>query len=116
MPAGGRSGMFPSLRMHRPGRADDMTSGNSKRNATPSSNVVAFQNPDRPPGVGYHRVQARQETQPREFPSEVRILRHRHDEVTEQSGTVVQALFAARKGAACRVATLTARENEILER
>jgi DNA-binding CsgD family transcriptional regulator len=93
-----------------------MTSGNPTRKAIHVSNVVVFQHPDRPGEAGHLRVPARQETQLREFRSEVRVLRHRHDEIAEQPGAVVHALFAARQGAAFRVATLTRREHEILQR
>jgi two-component system CheB/CheR fusion protein len=46
--------------------------------------------------------------------AEVPMGHLQHDEVTRQPGAMVQAVFAARKEAAHRVATLTAREHEIL--
>jgi len=85
------------------------------RRTVPSAEMSPAQEADHGEGARYDRALARREIDLREALAEVQGLRRRHDEVKRQSQNVVSTLFATRETAACRIATLTPREQEILE-
>ena len=92
-----------------------MTSGNLSRNAASPSNIVPFIQPRRTAEMDYRRAFGSQDIQPPIGVATVRIQRVQNDEVTQQPGAMVRALFAAREEAAHRVAMLTTREHEIMD-
>ncbi len=92
-----------------------MISGNRARNPATQSNVVRFEQRRKPEAASHDRALARREAELREALAKVQALRRQHDRLTRQSGSVVHALYAARETAASRVATLTPREQEVLE-
>jgi DNA-binding CsgD family transcriptional regulator len=93
-----------------------MTTRQLARNAASSSNILNFVHPERNAEVCHDRELARQETQLREALAKVQALRRQQREMMQPAmGGVVRALFDAREAAACRVATLTPRELEVLE-
>jgi DNA-binding CsgD family transcriptional regulator len=79
------------------------------------SNVVRFDPPEGVTETSYDRALARQEAHLREALATVQVPRDEYDAERQQSGTILSALFAARETAARRVATLTAREREVLD-
>ena len=83
--------------------------------APASSNVVRFEKKRKSEAASHDRALARREAELREALADVQALRRQHDRLTRQSGSVVHALYAARETAASRVATLTTREQEVLE-
>ena len=90
--------------------------GHPTRHAVSPAVLTSSEHPDQDEGAQYDRMLARQETQLREALAEIQALRRQNAEMTRQpEGGVVRALFAAREAAACRVATLTPREHEILD-
>ena len=92
-----------------------MISGNRARNPATPSIVVMFEQRRKPEAASHDRALARREAELREALAKVQALRRQHDRLTRQSGSVVDALYAARDTAASRVATLTPREQEVLE-
>jgi DNA-binding NarL/FixJ family response regulator len=93
-----------------------MTTRQLARNDASRSNILNFVRPVRDAEVCNDRELARQESLLREALAQVRALRrNQRDTMRSANGDVVRALFAARRGAACRVATLTPREREVLQ-
>jgi DNA-binding CsgD family transcriptional regulator len=93
-----------------------MTTRHLARNAASSSNILNFVQPERHAETCHDLELARQETQLREALAKVQALRRRQSEMVQPAKSgVVRALFDAREAAACRVATLTPRELEVLE-
>jgi DNA-binding CsgD family transcriptional regulator len=86
------------------------------RNAASPSNILTFVLQEWHADACNDRELARQETQLREALAKVQALRRqRSDKMQPATAGVVRALFATREAAACRVATLTPREHEVLE-
>ena len=92
-----------------------MISGNQARNPATSSNVVRLEQKRKPEAASHDRALATREAELREALAKVQALRRQHDRLTRQSGSVVHTLYAAREYAASRVATLTPREQQVLE-
>ena len=93
-----------------------MTTRQLARNAASPSNILNFVHPVRHAEACNDRDLASQETQLREALAKVQALRRQQSEMMQPAkGGVVRALFDAREAAACRVATLTPREREVLE-
>jgi DNA-binding CsgD family transcriptional regulator len=92
-----------------------MTNSHQTQNLTPPPNILAFARPERRLDASSDRALARRETELRAALAKVQALRRQHDRLTRQSGSVVHALYAARETAASRVATLTPREQGVLE-
>jgi DNA-binding CsgD family transcriptional regulator len=93
-----------------------MTTGQLARNVASPSNILSFVLPERHADACSDRELARQETQLREALAKVQALRRQRSEMLQPAnGSVIRAPFATRETAACRVATLTPREREVLE-
>jgi len=92
-----------------------MISGNPARNPATPPNVVRFEQRRKPEAASNDRALATRESELREALAKVQALRRQHERLTRQSGSVVHALYAAQETAASRVATLTPREQEVLE-
>ena len=93
-----------------------MTTRQLARNAASPSNILNFVLRERHSVACNDRELARQEAQLREALAKVQALRRHQNEMLQPAkASVVRALFATREAAACRVATLTPREHEVLE-
>jgi DNA-binding CsgD family transcriptional regulator len=93
-----------------------MTTRQLAHNATSPSNILNFVLREQHADACNDRELANQEAQLREALAKVQALRRHQNEMLQPAkGSIVRALFAARDAAACRVATLTPREHEVLE-
>jgi DNA-binding CsgD family transcriptional regulator len=97
-----------------PGKADDMNIGKSPRDAVLPSDFVTYERATDLGEAADDRALARREIQLREALAKVVALRHARDKATHEPETIAHVLFATREAAACRVAMLTAREQEVL--
>jgi DNA-binding CsgD family transcriptional regulator len=86
------------------------------RNTASRSNIPSFELPEHRADADHDRELARQETRLREALAKVQALRRQAGEKMQPAeGSVVLSLFAAREAAACRIASLTPREREVLD-
>jgi DNA-binding CsgD family transcriptional regulator len=92
-----------------------MTNSHQTQNVAPPPNILAFARPEHRLDANSDRALARREAELRAALAQVQALRRQRDRLTRQSGSVVHALYAARETAAFRVATLSPREQEVLE-
>jgi DNA-binding CsgD family transcriptional regulator len=93
-----------------------MTTRQLALNAASPSKILNFALPKRHADACTDRDLARQQAQLREALAKVQALRRQQNQILQPANaSVVRALFAAREAAACRFATLTPREHEVLE-
>jgi len=89
-----------------------MTTHHLMRSAAPLSNILAFVRPERCVDASYDRALARRETELSDALAKVQVLRR---QCGEMSQLAEEAVFAARETAAVCVASLTARQREVME-
>jgi DNA-binding CsgD family transcriptional regulator len=92
-----------------------MITGHLAQNLTTTPNISIFEHGDAHTDASYDRMLARQETELRQALAKVQALRRQQGEVTQLSEGVLRALYTSRETAACRIASLTPRQREILE-
>jgi FixJ family two-component response regulator len=92
-----------------------MITGNQARNPAMPSNVVRLEQNRKLEAASHDHALATREAELREALAKVQALRRQHDRLERKSGSVVHTLYAARETASSRVATLTPREQQVLE-
>jgi DNA-binding CsgD family transcriptional regulator len=92
-----------------------MATGHLAQNTTTASSVSTFEHRDDHTDASYDQTLARRETELLNALAEIQALRRHQGEVTQISGGILRALYTSRETAACRIASLTPRQREILE-
>ena len=93
-----------------------MTVGHPKPILASPSNILSFAQAEHWLDANSDRALAKRETELRAALENVQVLRRQCGEMSEcAEGGVLPALFAARETAACRIATLTPRQHEIMD-
>jgi DNA-binding CsgD family transcriptional regulator len=102
--------------MSTPGKTGAVTIFHPNQNLAAPSNILAFVRPDHHLDASYDRMLAKQETELRQALEKVQGLRRQCGETSPPAeGGVLPTLFAAREAAACRVASLTSRQREVMD-
>jgi DNA-binding CsgD family transcriptional regulator len=93
-----------------------MTVGHPKPILASPSNILSFALPEYRLDASSDRALAKRETELRAALENVQVLRRQCGEMSQRAERgVVPALFAARETAACRVASLTPRQREVMD-
>lgn len=92
-----------------------MITGQLARHSTTALGVSTFGHRDDQMNANHDQTLARRETELLNALAEVQALRRQQSEVMQVSGGILHALFISRDAAACRIASLTPRQREVLE-